>query len=151
MFYLKTHAKDMTTKSSIIPFSSFLYVTIASHLVFAIPAIIGVLLLNLMDIKPLVFIFVPVALISIPISTAFAWLIAKGSNWLHTSAAITSSCNLPGRIYGILFGGLLGFHFFDTMGGVLLSVFFYLLAYGVTIPLGRFLSNKVNPDVALQT
>jgi hypothetical protein len=133
----------MTTKLPDISFSSFLYATIAGHLIFAVPAIIGVLLLRLMDVKSLFFIFVPIVLISIPISATFAWLIAKGSNWVNTTAAITVACSLPGRVYGILFGGLLGFHFFGTVGGVIVAILFYLLAFVSTIPLGKFLSGKV--------
>ena len=102
----------MTTKLPEIPFITFLSVTIAGHLIFAIPAIMGILLFNLMNVKSLFFIFIPIVLISIPISAAFAWLIAKGSNWVNTSAAITAVCSVPGRIYGIFFGGLLGSHFF---------------------------------------
>jgi hypothetical protein len=141
---------SMTTKLRDITFSSFLYVTIAGHLIFAVPAIFGVLFLKLMDVKALFFIFVPIALISIPISAAFAWLIARGSNWQNSAAAIKASCGLPGRIYGVLFGGLLGFQLFGTAGGAILAVLFYLLAYGVTFPLGKFLLNKLIPDAVSQ-
>ena len=102
---------SMTTKLPNIPLSSFLYVTVEGHLIFTIPAVIGILLLNLMDVRELFFELVPIALISIPISAAFAWFIAKGSNWVNTNAALRASCRLPGKIYGVLFGGLLGFHF----------------------------------------
>ena len=141
----------MRTKLSDIPFSSLLYVTVAAHLIFAIPAIIGVLLFSLIDVRALFFIFVPIVLICIPISAAFAWLIAKGSNWVNTTEAVTAACSLPGRICGILFGGLLGFRFFGTVGGVIVAILFYLLALVVTIPLGKFLSRKVIPTTISAT
>lgn len=135
----------MTTKLPEIPFFTFLSVTIAGHLIFAVPAIMGILLFNLMDVKSLFFIFIPIAIISIPISAVFAWLIAKGSNWVNTSSAITSVCSVPGRIYGIFFGGLIGFHFFNTIGGIVVAILFYFLSLAATIPIGRFLSRKVIP------
>jgi len=135
----------VTTNSPGIPFSSFLYVTIIGHLIFANPLISGILLLNLTDVKVLIFIFIPIVLISIPISAALAWLMAKGSNWVNASAAIIAVCSLPGRVYGILFGGLLGFRLFSTIGGVILAIVFYLLALAFAIPLGKYLSMKVLP------
>jgi len=135
----------VTTESPSVPFSSFLYVTIMGHLIFAVPVIIGILLFNLIDVKALFFILIPIFLISIPISAAFAWLMAKGSNWVNASAAIIAVCSLPGRVYGILFGGLLGFRLFSTIGGVILAIVFYLLALAFAIPLGKYLSMKVLP------
>ena len=135
----------MTANSPGIPFSSFLHVTIIGHLIFAIPAISGILLLSLIDIKTLFFILIPILLISIPVSAAFAWLTAKGSNWVNTSAAIMAVCSLPGRVYGIFFGGLLGFHLFGTAGGIIVAILFYLLALALAFPLGKFLSRKVLP------
>jgi hypothetical protein len=143
----------MKTETQDIPFSTFLYVTTAGHLIFAVPAIIGVLLFSLMDTKSLFFILVPIVLISIAMSAAFAWLIAKGSNWATTSttAGVTAACSLPGRIYGILFGGLLGFHFFGTVGGIIVAILFYFLALVFTIPLGKYFSRKVIPQAAIPT
>ena len=135
----------MTTKLPEIPFITFLSVTIAGHLIFAIPAIMGILLFNLMNVNSLYFIFIPIALISIPISAAFAWLIARGSNWVNTSAAITAVCSVPGKMYGIFFGGLLGFHFFNTAGGIVVATLFYFLALAATLPIGKLLSRKVIP------
>jgi hypothetical protein len=135
----------MTTKLPEIPFITFLSVTTVGHLIFAIPAIMGILLFNLMNVNSLFFIFIPIALISIPISAAFAWLIARGSNWVNTSAAITAVCSVPGRMYGIFFGGLLGSHFFNTAGGIVVATLFYFLALAATLPIGKLLSRKVIP------
>jgi hypothetical protein len=129
-----------------IPFVSFLYITIAGHLLFAVPAIGGIWLFELLDIKELLFIFTPIILISIPISAVIAWLIAKGSNWVNTSAAITAACSVPGRVYGILFGGLLGFRYFGTSGGIIAAILFYLLAIALALRLGRYLASKVIPE-----
>jgi len=138
----------VTTNSPGIPFSSFLYVTIIGHLIFANPLISGILLLNLTDVKVLIFIFIPIVLISIPISAALAWLMAKGSNWVNIPAAIMAVCSLPGRVYGMFFGGLLGFHLFGTTGGIIGAILFYLLALALALPLGKFLLRKVLPTTA---
>jgi hypothetical protein len=135
----------VATNSPSVPFSSFLHVTIIGHLIFAIPVISGILLLNLTDVKALFYIFIPIVFISIPINAAFAWLMAKGSNWVNTHAAILAVCSLPGRVYGILFGGLLGFHLFNTTGGTIFAILFYLLGLALAIPLGKFMSRKVLP------
>ena len=141
----------MTTKLPNIPFVSFLYITIIGHLIFAIPAISGILLMNLINIKALFFIIIPIAFISIPIGAAFAWLMAKGSNWVNTSAAITAVCSLPGRFYGILFGGAIGFHLFNTAGGIIVAILFYLMALALSIPLGKFLSSRVFPETVTKS
>jgi hypothetical protein len=140
----------MTTRLPEISFSSFLYVTIVAHLIYVVPTIGGVLLFDLMDVKTLSLILAILALPAIPISAAFAWLIAKGSNWANTSAAFTITCGFPGRIYGILFGGLLGFHFFNTIGGIVGAIVFYLLAFVSTSPLRKFISSKVIPGIISQ-
>lgn len=136
----------MTIKSNGVPFSSFSYVTIAGHLIFAIPAIGGIFWLSLIGVRALFFIIAPITLLSIPITAAISWFIAKGSNWMNTSAAITAACSLPGRFYGVLFGGLLGFHLFSKigiLGGVILIILFYILALAITIPLSKFLSSRI--------
>ncbi len=132
----------MTSKSAEIPFFSFLYATFVGNLVFAFPAIGGILLFNLVDIMAVLLILAVITL-SVPVGAAMTWLIAKGSNWANTTAAITASCTVPGHFYGMLFGGLLGFHFFGTAGGVILAVLFFLLASAIAIPFGKFLSRKI--------
>jgi len=133
----------MTTRLPEVPFSSFLYATFLAHLCLIIPFIGGVLLFNVMDVKSLFLILGILALPAIPLSAAFAWLIAKGSNWEKTSMTFVVICGFPMRMYGILFGGLLGFHFFNFVGGVVGVVLFYLLAFVSSAPFGKFISNKV--------
>jgi hypothetical protein len=134
---------NKTSKLSGIPFLSFLYAAAAGHIIFAIPAIGGVLILNLTDVKSLFFIFIPIAILSIPISAAFSWLIAKGSNWTNTTSAIIAACSVPGRFYAVLFGGLFGFRLFYTAGGIIFAVLFYFIALVITIPIGTRISKKV--------
>jgi hypothetical protein len=114
----------MTIKLPEISFSSFLYVATVAHLIFAVPSFFGILLFDLINIKAALFIYIFFALTGIPLSAAIAWLFAKGSNWKNSIAAITAMCSLPGRIYGSLFGGLLGFHYFNTIGGIIGVVLF---------------------------
>jgi hypothetical protein len=138
---------NLDSKASEIPFSSFLYVALAGHLVFGIPAIIGILLLKLLEVKTLILITVLVAIIAIPCTAALAWLISKGSNWVNTPVAITATFSLPARFYPLLFGGFLGFRLFGMIGGIIVMVLFYLLAMVITIPLGKFVSRKVIPEL----
>ena len=140
----------MTTRLPDIPFSSFLYATIVAHLIFIFPIIGGVLLFDLINVKTLFLILALLGLPAIPVSAAFSWLFAKGPNWINTPLAITATCGLPGRMYGILFGGLLGFHFFNSIGGIIGAILFYLLSYVLTSPLSKFISNKVMPETVLQ-
>lgn len=133
----------MTTRLPNVPFSSFFYATFLAHLCLIIPFIGGVLLFTVMDVKSLFLILAIIALPAIPLSAAFAWLIAKGSNWEKTSTALTVTCGFPMRMYSILFGGLLGFHFFNLIGGIVGVISFYILALFSTAPFGNFISSKV--------
>jgi hypothetical protein len=137
----------MTTRLPDVPFSSFLYATFLAHLCLVIPFIGGVLLFKVMDVKSLFLILVILALPAIPLSAAFAWLIAKGSYWKKTSMAFAITCGFPIRMYGILFGGLLGFHFFNLVGGIFGVILFYLFAFFSTAPFGKYISNKVMQEV----
>jgi len=138
---------SMTTRLPEVHFSSFLYATFLAHLCVIIPFIGGVLLFKIMDFKPLFLILAILALPAIPSSAAFAWLIAKGSNWEKTSIAFAVTCGFPMRMYGIFFGGLLGFHFFNLIGGIVGVILFYLLAFFSTAPFGKFISSKVMREV----
>jgi hypothetical protein len=140
----------MVVKVPEIPFSTFLYATLAGHFIFAIPAFVAIILLDLMELKPLFFIFLPIALISIPVSAVLSWLIAKGSNWVSTTAAIMATCSVPGRFYAVLFGGLLGFRVSNTVGGIVLAVLLYLGALVTTVPLGKFLVRRLAPEIVSQ-
>ena len=133
----------MTTRLSDVPFSSFFYATFLAHLCLIIPFIGGVLLFSVVDVKSLFLILAIIALPAIPLSAAFAWLIAKGSNWENTSKALLVTCGYPMRMYGMIFGGLVGFHFFNVIGGIIGAILFYVLAIFSTAPFGKFISSKV--------
>ncbi|MCP4371445.1 MAG: hypothetical protein GY797_25495 [Deltaproteobacteria bacterium] len=133
----------MTQKPPKIPFSSFLYAVLVGHLVFGLPAISTIVLLNLIDIKSLFFIILLIAPISIPVSTVFSWLIAKGSNWENTSSAIVVTSLWPGKFYGFLLGGSLGLRFFGEVGALVLAVMFFLVARFAGVSLGEFLAEKI--------
>ena len=133
---------SMTTRLPDIPFYSFLYATFLAHLCLIIPIISGVLLFHVIDVKSLFLILAIIALPAIPLSAAFAWLIAKGSNWENTSKALLVTCGYPMRMYGIIFGGLLGYHFFNIVGGIIGVILFYVLVFFSTAPFGKFISSK---------
>jgi hypothetical protein len=126
-----------------VPFSSFLLATIIAQLISGIPTIAGILLFNLIDAEALAFILIPIAALSIPISAALSWLVAKGSNWENTTTGITAACGLPGKVYGIFFGGLLGSRLYGPSGGVILAVLLYFVAHFTTIPLGKILTRRI--------
>jgi hypothetical protein len=140
----------MVEKISEVPFSTFLYITLAGHLIFAIPAIAAVILLDLMQLGPLFFIILSIAIIAIPVGAVFSWLIAKGSNWTHTSASLIASCSVPARFYAVFLGGLLGFRLFNTIGGIVLAIILYLCALVTSIPLGKFLIGRFAPEMVSQ-
>jgi hypothetical protein len=133
----------MTTRSPEIKFSVFLYITGWGYFVFGIPTIIGILLLGLKSVKSLIFIFIPIALISLPLTAAISWLIAKGSNWLNADKTIIAACSVPGRFFGVFLGGLLGYHYFKEIGGIIFAILFYFLYLAISFPLGKFLFSKV--------
>ena len=137
----------MGVKVTGVPFSKFFYVTMVSHFIFAIPTVIIVILLDLMKVKPLLFILLPIALISIPVSAVLTWLFAKGSNWVNTSGSIMATCSLQGKFYAVLLGGLLGFRILNVAGGIILAVLLYL---GITLTarlFGKFLLRRLVPGI----
>jgi hypothetical protein len=140
----------MVVKITKVPFSTFLYDTLAGHAIFGIPTVVAIIAFSLLGKEPLFFIFLPIALVSIPLSATLSWLIAKGSNWINTPAAIIATCSVPGRFYAVLFGGLLGFRVFNTIGGILLAILLYVGAMLITVPLGKFLLGRLAPELILQ-
>ena len=137
---------NTTQKAYDVPFAKFFYAVLIGHLIFAIPTLVAILLLHILEVKPLVFIIMPIAIVSIPIGAAVAWLIAKGSNWANTRSVITALCGVPGRFYAVLFGGLLGFRLFQFVVAIVFIVLFYIGAVLITIPLGRFLTKRLLHD-----
>jgi hypothetical protein len=91
----------MVVKITKVPFSTFLYATLAGHAIFGIPTVVAIIAFSLLGIEPLFFIILPIALVSIPLSATLSWLIAKGSNWINTPAAIIATCSVPGRFYAV--------------------------------------------------
>ena len=140
----------MVEKIPEVAFSKFLYITLAGHLIFAIPAIVTVILFNLMQLEPLFFIILPIAIIAIPVGAALSWFIAKGSNWVNTSSSLIASCSVPARFYAVFIGGLLGFRLFNTLGGIVLAILLYLCTLVTSIPLGKFLIGRLAPEIATQ-
>jgi hypothetical protein len=141
---------SMVEKVPEVPFSTFINITFVGNFIFAAPVVIALILLDLVKIKPLLFIILPIALITIPISASLSWLIAKGSNWANTTPAIIAACSVPGRFYAVLFGYLLGFRAFNTVGGIVLAILVYPCALFTTVRLGKFLIRMLAPEIILQ-
>lgn len=140
----------MVEKIPEVPFSTFMNITFVGNIIFAAPVVIALILLDLIKIKPLLFIVMPVAGITILVSASLSWFMAKGSNWVNTTPAIVAACSVPARFYAVLFGGLLGFRVFNTVGGIVLAILLYLGALFTTVPLGKFLIRMLAPEIISQ-
>ena len=130
-----------------VPLSTFFVITIISQLVFTIPAVIIILVFNLLQLEAFLFIALPTILISIPIGAYFSWLMAKGSNWVNTKAAVVVSSIFPGRFFGVLLGGLLGYRFYGMIGGALFIILFFLGTNLLGRFLGELLVEKLIPEM----
>ncbi len=123
-----------------IPFARFFLLVLTEYLAFAIPVLGMLVLLDLLELRTALFMFTFFVLSS-PILSLIAWLFAKGSNWVNTAAALKTPGSL-GQLYGLLLGGLLGSHFFGTVGAVLMAVGFFGLGSWAGIVLGGWIANR---------
>ena len=135
----------MTEKSPDIPFSSFVNVSVVGHFIFAVPAISSILFLKVMDAIASLCVFFPIIITSIFVGAAFTWLMAKGSNWENTPIAIKTLCALL-SIYGGIFGGVIGSHFFGALGSLLSAIVFMLIALVVAFLLSRHFYHKIRSE-----
>jgi hypothetical protein len=99
--------------------------------------------MNLVDIRSLILIIFILFILPVPLTSAFAWLIAKGSNWKNNQAAVAASWFLPINIFPLLLGGFLGFNFFQTWGGIILGAIFYIVAHLIYLLYSKRLTNKL--------
>jgi hypothetical protein len=136
----------MERETPAIPLSTFFVITIVGQLVFTIPAIMIVLVFKLLQFDALLFIALPTIIIAIPVIAYFSWLLAKGSNWVNTKSAVIVSCIFPGRFFGVLVGGLLGYRLYGIVGGALLTILFFFGVNYVGRHLGELLVNKFIPE-----
>ena len=130
-----------------IPASSFFVITLVGHLIFAIPAIIIILVLELLQVKALLFIALPTMLIFVPGGAYFSWLMAKGSNWVNTRTAVIASSVFSGRFFSVLVGGLLGYRLYGIIGGVLFVIPFFIGANVIGKVLGEFFVDRFIPEL----
>ena len=173
--WLMKKEKSMFPETPKIPFSTFLYAALVGYFAFAIPAIIILILLKLMEIKPLLFfIALPITIIFITVSAVLSWLFAKSSNWVKVSAAlkfvitaligsswsdsnranastaIMGTCIFPGGFFGFLLGLLIGTHLFSGVWGFLFIAPVYLGVSVLAVILGKFLAKKLLPELVLR-
>jgi hypothetical protein len=128
-----------------VPFRKFFYVTVLAHIVYAVPTVVVLLFFDSKNGRPVLFILLILAVIKIPVVTAMAWLLAKGSNWVNTSYAMMVIGGVTATLYGVVLGGWLSFRLFGTVGGVIGAIVFYLVARATGIRLGKLLANKFLP------
>lgn len=110
----------MKTYPNGIPLATFFLFASAEHLVFALPALVIILLLQLLDLKAALLIFT-IFILADPIASWMTWMIAKGSNWANTAAAMKTAGAISGQLYGALVGGLFGARFFGMVGLLLMT------------------------------
>lgn len=113
-------------QASDIPFRKFLGFVVVLHFVFALPVFIILLILRLLPFDTILFLFLPISGLGIPLSAGFGYLMAKGSNWVNTRSAEFAVGILPGQTYGVLLGGFLGHHFWAMTGGVIGGIIFFV-------------------------
>lgn len=125
-----------------IPFKRFFIFAEAVHLTFALPALSIVSLLQPQKPKAVIILFI-VFLLGSFIGSWLTWMMAKGSNWVNTAAAMKAVGAGAGQIYGALVGGLAGWHFFEMAGGILMLVSFFVLGKLAGIALGGFAAKRL--------
>ena len=135
----------MATRLPGTPFRVFLQVALVGHLVYFVPTLTAFLLF---DPQPVwVVILTAHAVVTIPLSTALAWLIARGSNWANTSMAMTLIGSVPAIFYCLLLGGVLGFRLFGARGSWVGGILMVLVAYLIRRPVGRLVTQHFLPTV----
>jgi hypothetical protein len=139
----------MKTYPDSIPFKRYFLFAEAVHLAFAIPALCSIWLLQLLGTKAAIVIFTMFLLSSL-IASWMTWMIAKGSNWANTAAAMKTASSVAGQLYGTLAGGLAGWHFFGK--GIVMLVLFFVLGKHAGFALGglaakRLVTNRFKSQV----
>jgi len=98
-----------------VSFGRLIGLSALGHLVSAVPAIALGWVLMPQSLKVWSVAFLPLSVLGIPLTSAFAWLWAKGSNWTNTRFAVIVLVLYPVRMYsmvvalfagGALYGGL---------------------------------------------
>ncbi len=112
--------------TSKISFGEFLGFVAVLQVVFALPVFIILLMLRLLPFDALLFLVLPFSGLGISLSAGLGYLMAKGSNWVNTRGAVMAVGVLSGQIYGVLLGGLLGYHFWAMTGGVIGAIIFFV-------------------------
>ena len=109
------------------------------HLAFAIPSLLLLVALSLIELEPAIFLFVFFFLTS-PIAGLITWLIDRGSRGENALIGMKALGVMPGRLYGFLIGGMLGHHLGGLVGGIICAILFYLLWRLIGFRLGSSLS-----------
>lgn len=125
-----------------IPARKFMVLAAIEHTIFAVP-VLGVLWIT--RIIPADFSLSLILIFSVlgaPLSAGIAWLIARGSSWVNTRAAIIACGVFPGQVYGLLFGGMLGYHFGGEINGIILAIGFWVAGAWAGAKMAEFLYRR---------
>ena len=118
----------MPDKSTVsrISFGKFLGFAAIQHVIFALPVFTILVMMQLLPLNAILFLFLPFSGLGIPLSAGLCYLMAKGSNWVNTRGAVMAIGVLPGQTYGVLLGGLLGYHLWAMTGGVIGAIILFV-------------------------
>ena len=118
--------------TSKISFGKFLRLAIIEHVIFALPLLAILVAFQGLPLNALPFFLVRFFVLVILLSAGITYLIARGSsndlrmnNYKHP--VLIAGGILPGQLYGMLFGGLMGNRFWDTAGAIIGTVIFFVL------------------------
>ncbi len=134
-----------------IPFRNLLGFVVVEHAVFALPVLTLLVLFRFIPFEVALFLIAVFSVVVVPTSAGMAYLIAKGSNWVNTRAAVMASGVLPGQIYGLLFGGLVGYHLWKTPGGLIGAIICFGLGSLAGAKVAQYLVEKELPTGVVQS
>ena len=107
--------------------SKLVFLSILSQIGFGLPIIALLIAIGVLNVEAgLFFLGIFLGIIG-PTLGFLSWLIVKGSNGANSELALKPLFILPGRLYGVLLGGLVGGHFTNQFGGIVGAILCYFV------------------------
>ena len=129
------------TEKGIVDYRLSKYVILSAlfYLIFGLPALVFLTLLQLIDIGLSLFLIGIFFVTGAPILGCFSWLIVKGSEGSNATLALKVMGGLPGGLYIFILGGFLGYHIAGPTGGIIFAIVLFLFGRY----LGRLIGSKI--------